>query len=279
MNFELLHAISKIKSMKVKNLVLNLYCYLSITLYATAQTEIYYTIDNGEVQKSQFSDLKRNITFEYETYESQEALTIGIGILANKLIPLLVDGASKLFYNPDNFNKEYFSSYSFFNASSGFTKLDPNSTLVFKQTGKNDKGENELINTFQFEIGSVQNVDGYYYLGLKSYHIRHCWSKLSTPNNKINYILDLSFYYFDDYDKSQEFHLNPILLDNQIVGENQLVIEAVNYQVIPKMKILQNIQLRIREINAKTQNWNRYLEHYQNNQDEISAYLIRAIRY
>ncbi len=149
--------------------------------------------------------------------------------------------------------------------------------MVFEKTGQNGSGKVDLINRFEFEMGTVKNVDGYHYLGLKAYHLAQSWSKINAPNNRINYVLDIGFYYFDDNDKAQEFHINPLLLEAQTVGSERVEIQKVNFQVIPKMKVLQNIQVRVREINARTQNWNRYLELYQSNQGTISRFLINAI--
>ena len=254
-----------------------LFSLLSMVTYNYAQTENYYTIKGNAVEKKKFHHIEHVLKFESEEAPSEEAMTIGWGGLAAKLIPLLVDGASKLFYNPDNFNKEYFASYSFFDASSGFRKLDPSDALVFEHNAQDETGEQERINRFKFELGAVKNVEGYHYIGLKSYDLHYSWSKLSAANNRMNYIIDLEFYYFDEDDKAQEFHINPILLDSRIIIKSQGFIDDVNYQVLPKMKVLQTIQIRVREVNAKKQNWDRYLELYQSNQDNISRFLIRAI--
>lgn len=263
--------------MNAKTLLLFVFCSSISANTIYAQTEIFYTIENNDVQKEQFSDIVHELKFKTDDKNSAEAFTLGWAGLAAKLIPLLVDGASKLFYNPDNFNKEYFANYSFFDSSGYFKKINPDATLVLEQTGENDLGKRQLINRFEFELGVVKNVEGYHFLGLKAYNLPYSWSKLSSTENRMNYIIDISFYYFDDDDKAQEFHINPILLDAQVVGAQGKEIRNTNFQVIPKMKVLQNIQVRVREINAKTQNWNRYLELYQSNQDNISRFLIRAI--
>lgn len=263
--------------MTFKTLFMVICCYFVSALKIAAQTETYYTVKNNSVVKTEISEIQRNVTFESKAEEAEEALSSALGVLATNLIPLLFDGASKLFYNPDNYNKEYFASYSFFDASGHFKTLDPNSTLIFEQTGKNGQGKTVRINRLEFKLGSVINVDGYLYLGLKAYELQHSWSKLNAPNNQMNYVLDIGFYYFDENDKAQEFHINPLLLDAQTIGSDRVEIANVNFQVIPKMKVLQNIQIRIREVNAKTQNWNRYLELYQSNQGNISRFLIRAI--
>lgn len=263
--------------MTFKTLLSILFCYLGSAVNIAAQTETYYSIKNNAVVKTEISDIQRNITFESKVKETEEALSSTLGVLATNLIPLLFDGASKLFYNPDNFNKEYFASYSFFDPTGHFKILDPTSTMVFEQKGKNEQGRTTRINRFEFELGNVKNIEGYLYLGIKAYELPHSWSKLNAPNNQMNYVLDIGFYYFDDNDKAQEFHINPFLLDAQTIGLKRVDIQNVSFQVIPKMKVLQNIQVRIREVNAKTQNWNRYLELYQNNQSGISRFLIRAV--
>lgn len=242
-----------------------------------SQVETYYALKNHEVVKTDFKEIKRELLFKAESTDTNETFGLALGALAVKLIPLLVDGASKLFYNPDNFNKEYFASYSFFENSGSFKKLDSKQNMVFQQSGLNEFGRQEVINRFVFDLGAVKNVEGYYYLGLKSYELNHSWCKLSGLGNRINYILDIGFYYFDEDDKAQEFHINPILLDEQFIDGEKREIPEINYQVIPKMKVLQTVQVRVREINAKTQNWDRYLELYQSNQNNISKFLIRAL--
>lgn len=242
-----------------------------------SQTENYYSINKGEVVKKRFEDIRHELNFEQKQKTTDEVLTIGWGNLAGNLIPLLVDGASKLFYNPDNFNKEYFANHSFYDPSGRFKTLDSTSTMVFEHTGKNLTGKREQIARFEFEMGVVKNVEGYRYIGLKAYDIAYSWCKLSSAKNRMNYVLDIGFYYFDDADKAQEFHLNPLLLDSRIIGSSSAVINKPNFQVIPKMKALQIIQIRVREVNAKKQNWDKYLELYQSNQNNISKFLVKAL--
>ena len=242
-----------------------------------SQTENYYKISEGGIVKKEFDNIRHELKFESKDTLAVESFSIGWGKLTANLIPLLVDGASKLFYNPDNFNIEYFASHSFYDSSGSFRSLDFNKTLVFEQTGQSEKGTREFLSRFEFELGAVENVEGYCFIGLKTYDLAYSWAKLSTLNNRISYILDLGFYYFDDTDKAREFQLNPILLDSRIVGGGSAVIDSPNFQVIPKMKVLQFIQIRIREVNDKKQNWDRYLELYQSNQDNISKFLIKAL--
>lgn len=260
-----------------RQVLLGIWCICGMATAGFGQIENYYTLDQGAVLKKKFKNVRHEIKFESNSPVAEEALSIAWGGLAARLIPLLVDGASKLFYNPDNFNKEYFANHSFFDASGRFRKLDPTSTLIFEHSGETLGGQRERINRFEFELGRVSNVEGYYYIGLKGYDIAYSWSKLSSANNGMNYIIDIGFYYFDESDKAQEFHINPLLLDARVVGASAATIENVNYQVIPKMKVLQIIQIRVREINAKKQNWDRYLDLYQSNQDNISKFLIRAL--
>lgn len=262
---------------RLRHLVVLLLYLSGMGTACLAQVETYYTLREGTVLKQKFKDIRHEIKFESTNPPTEEALTIAWGGLAAKLIPLLVDGASKLFYNPDNFNKEYFANHSFFDDSGSFRTLDPTSTLVFEHSGETLTGQRQRLNRFEFELGPVENVDGYYFIGLKAYDLAYSWSKLSSAKNGMNYVIDIGFYYFDENDKAQEFRINPLLLDSRVVGTSPAVIENVNYQVIPKMKVLQIIQIRIREVNAKKQNWDRYLDLYQSNQDNISKFLIKAL--
>ena len=75
----------------------------------------------------------------------------------------------------------------------------------------------------------------------------------------------------------QEFNLAPILLDDRIINGQKTIIDEVNYQVLPKMKVLQSVYVQVREVNAKTDNWNNYLEIYQSNNRNISNFLIKAL--
>jgi len=43
------------------------------------------------------------------------------------------------------------------------------------------------------------------------------------------------------------------------------------------MKVLQSVYVQVREVNAKTDNWNNYLEIYQSNNRNISNFLIKAL--
>ncbi|WP_396635399.1 hypothetical protein [Maribacter sp. R77961] len=264
--------------MNVKNLLFSIGlvlfgCYAS---EAQALRSDYYSISNKTIQKSKFENISSNLDFVREDFDNQDSYSFGFSKMVANLIPILVDGASKLFYNPDNFNKEYFATCSLFDSSGRFNSLDPKSKLVFSRIGMDEKKKKQVLNSFEFAIGAVENAEGYYYMGLQSYTLNYSMAKLSSPKNRINYILDLSFYYFDGDDKAQEFHLNPILLDNRSVPFSE-EIKQIQYQVIPKMKILQTVQLHVREVNASKQNWEKYLELYQSNQGAISNFLIRAV--
>lgn len=264
--------------MIVKNLLFSTGLVLLGFYNAEAQVVAsdYYSISNKTILKSKFQNTSSSLNFVREDFDNQDSYSFGFSKMVTNLIPLLVDGASKLFYNPDNFNKEYAATCSLFDSSGRFNSLDPKSKLVFSHTGVDKKKEKQILNSFEFAIGAVENAEGYYYIGLQSYVLNYSMAKLSSPKNRMNYILDLSFYYFDGDDKAQEFHLNPILLDGRSVPFSE-EIKQIQYQVIPKMKILQTIQLHIREVNASKQNWEKYLELYQSNQGAISNFLIRAV--
>jgi hypothetical protein len=238
--------------------------------------EDYYTLENNTVLKKGFKDIDNTLDFVRDDLTNVNALSFGFMKLGANIIPLLVDAASKLFYNPDNFNKEYYANYSFFDPSGRFNRLDPNSTMIFEKTGISVTGDTEIINRFEFDLGAVENVDGYYYMGLKSYEVNYSWAKLSSPKNKINYVLEIGFFYFDSQDLPQVFYMNPIVLERRILP-NTASINAINYQVIPKMKVLQSVRIHIREVNSKKDNWDNYLELYQNNQRNISNFLIKAL--
>lgn len=247
-----------------------------LTSLVTHAQEDYYTVQGTNVTKQKFENITHTLNFVREDLKNQNALSFGFAQLAANLIPLLVDGASKLFYNPDNFNKEYFGNYSFFDPSGRFNALDPNSMLVFEQQGTDASGKETLLTRFQFQLGAMQNVEGYHYIGLKAYDLNYSWAKLSSPRNRMNYVLEIGFFYFDGQDRPQEFYLNPIVLNDAAIPSNAL-IDPVNYQVIPKMKVLKNVRIHIREINAKKENWDKYLELYKSNQRSISNFLIKAL--
>jgi hypothetical protein len=238
--------------------------------------EHYYTVENKTVRKMEFKEVSNTLDFVREDLKNENSLSFGFANLATRLIPLLVDGASKLFYNPDNFNKEYFANYSFFDSNGRFKDLDPNSTLVFEQTGISSSGKKERLNQFKFDLGVVENVEGYHFIGLQSYELNYSSAKLSSTRNRINYVLEIGFFFFDSEDQPKEFYLSPIVIEQRILPSKASVSTA-NYQVIPKMKVLQSISIHIREINAKKDNWDNYLELYKSNQRNISNFLIKAI--
>ncbi|TVZ16930.1 hypothetical protein [Maribacter sp. MAR_2009_72] len=246
-----------------------------LSMVSNAQ-ENFYTVKGNSVSKQEFHDIAHSLEFVREDLNDQNALSFGFAQLATNLIPLLVDGASKLFYNPDNFNKEYFGEFSFFDPSGRFNALDPKSVLVFEQTGKDASGKQILLTQFKFDLGAVENVEGYHYLGLKAYELNYSWAKLSSSKNRVNYVLEIAFFYFDGQDRPQEFYLNPIVL-NEASIPSSATISPINYQVIPKMKVLKNVRIHIREINAKKENWDNYLELYKSNQRNIANFLIKAL--
>jgi hypothetical protein len=238
--------------------------------------EPHYHIQGGTVSKVHFTDLQSNLSFQNKIAENPEVFNLGLAQLVGNVIPFLVDGASKLFYDPDNYNKEYRTQYPFFDGKGKFMPLQPG-TMMFERTGIDEQGKKETLSQFTFTLGAVENVEGYFYMGLQSFSLAHVWARLSSAKNTMNYVVDVGFYYFDDDDRPQEFHLNPIVLENiKVPAQKELKTPA--YQIVPQMKVLQRIQVRIREVNASKQNWDQYLELYQSNSDQISRFLIRAIQ-
>ncbi|MFS4416966.1 hypothetical protein [Maribacter sp. 2307ULW6-5] len=241
-----------------------------------AQGETYYRSNGNGIEKTSMQQVRSQLRFEGAQESGDEVFNLGLLKIASNLIPLLVDEASKLFYDPDNYNKEYAAHLDFFDANGTFRELDPNRTLIFEKRGTDAQGKEVLLSRLEFALGAVGNVEGYHYLGLKAYELNHAQAKLSAAKQRLNYVLDIHFYYFDAADKAQEFQLNPILLSG-VRLPSKGTVENVAYQVVPKMKVLQRMQLRVREVNASKQNWDTYLKLYRSNRDQISRFLIRAL--
>lgn len=255
--------------------VFQLLSFWVLPLWAMGQ-EPHYHIKGNAVEKINYTDLQSSIVFYGDVALDSEVFNLGLAQLVGNVVPFLVDEASKLFYDPDNYNKEYMAQYSFFDGKGKCVPLRPG-PMVFERTGVDHQGKKEMLSRFTFKVGAVENVEGYFYVGLQSFSLAHSWAKLGASKNTMNYVVDMGFYYFDGQDRPQEFHLNPIAVEAVVVPDQKEITE-VHYQVIPKMKVLERVQIRVREVNAGKQNWDQYLKLYQSNSGQLSKFLIKAIQ-
>jgi hypothetical protein len=142
---------------------ISLIALLLVGLVAISQTETYYHTIGTNVVKTDFREKQLTIRFQKQNKNVEPSFDLGITQLAVNLIPLLVDEASKLFYNQDNYNKEYMSHFSFFDGSVRFNELDTTEILVFDKVGTNSGEKKEILSRFEFSLGAVENREGYYY--------------------------------------------------------------------------------------------------------------------
>ncbi|GGG40339.1 hypothetical protein GCM10011414_07300 [Croceivirga lutea] len=225
-----------------------------------------YTLENNKVKIEQLANVNATLSFQ----QKDDALQGG---LVNPIIEAglvsLVRFLPKLLYNPTKFVYEDQAKFNFFKNANDINYIDENLELVFTIEGDNATSAVEL-SSFVFEFGNYEKHEGYYYMGLKSYDLQASLSKLKPKNATVNIVLEVLFDYYDENNTKKEFVLNPFYINNAAPDAKEL-IRNIDYQLLPKMEILQSVTVKITEVNSKKETWDKWLGLYEKHQGKLPA--------
>jgi len=248
----------------------------------------FYVSPSKEIKTSYFNEIKDSIALVEYQEDNNTFLGVSsavVGIVIGELVPVLVEKVGLLAYNPKNYISEYGTSYLFDkNALKNTSNIDK---IVFTRTGVRSNAK-ETISMFEFDLkniskGEAENLEGYTAIGLISFQSNYTKVKLKSSGKKANIVIEMTAVYYDPQDKKQELHLQPYKLSAIVPlgvnnGPNLIDSKKRNYQIIPPMKFIETLSIKITEVNDRKKDWDKYLELFNNQKGNISGFLIDQLK-
>lgn len=268
-----------------------LFLFTALQQFAIGQegaNKHYYVDTAKDIKNVYFDEIKDSIalTENKESIAAFGGLSGAImGIVIGELVPILVEKVGLLAYNPKNYISEYGTGYLFeFNALQNASAIDK---LIYTRMGVSNNSKH-IISTFKFDLKPISesdadNLQAYTALALEEYQSNYTQVKLKNNGKKTNIVAAVTMVYFDQQDKKQELNLQPYKLSGIIPeGSNGQIIlideEKRNYQIIPPMKFIESITVKITDVNDRKKDWDKYLELFNGQKGNISGFLIDQIR-
>lgn len=242
---------------------------LTVVLFSTAafSQQPVFSIENGKVATESMERVHHTL----ELRKTDSVLTGGgiPSIVQDGLISL-IRFLPKLVYNPSKYIAENQASFNFFKNDQNIHRIDENLELLL--TLESEKNNKIIpLGEFVFDIGIYKQHDGYYFMGLKEYRLNKTLAKLKEKSPNVHVILEVLFEYYDVSDTKQEFVLEPFYIDALQVPEVK-VVRNPKYQLLPKMKVLESVVVKVTEVNTKKQNWDKWLGLYEKHQGQIPLF-------
>ncbi|MGB5818253.1 MAG: hypothetical protein WBG90_02120 [Saonia sp.] len=251
----------------------------------------FYRIEKGDkIHTTSFTDITESLQFEERSQEDSIPKPFS-GILSslvvNELVPLLIKKVPNLFYRPEKFIKEYGTSLDYFEIESQSPSIknwDKVNLVYVKEGIQTDfPGQKEMaLSKFEFQIDAMEGHDlkGYSTLALSAYEVIHTPVKLRAKHNKVNIVIQITFHYFDDLDNKKAHQLQSIHMYGITPSEVKILdMDTVvqHMQIIPPMKIIEKIDVKITEVNTRKKDWDKWLELYNANQGKLNDYFLEIV--
>ena len=249
----------------------------------------FYVNPSEEIKTAHFEQIKDTIVFTENTDGINTLLGVSsaiVGVIIGELVPILVEKVGLLAYNPKNYISEYGTTYLLeLNALRDTRTLDK---IVYARSGIRNYSNDTIISKFKFDLKAVSkstsnNIQAYRAIALEEYQSSYTRVKLKNSDNKTNIVANVTLVYFDEQDKKQELNLQPYKLGGVIPrGRNSKTIsigpEKRNYQIIPPMKFIETVSIKITEVNDRKKDWDKYLELFNTQKGNISSFLIDQLK-
>lgn len=252
----------------MKNLVLLMVVFLvaSSQLLSQNNETKFYSQNGTKVSEEILSNIEEVILIE-DNSKPKPKVKAFLPPIVGSAIPYLVKYLPKLFYNPKKYIKESQTNYSLF----GVAAKKPLNSFSYEKTGKNSKDLTTTISKLDFTVTDLPYLPNYKLIDLASYHFAYTPVKLSNKNKSVNLVAEITLYYYDAKNVRQELKLSPITIKNIVPKKGSKATSADGLrQVIPPMDNIENIELKLTEVNARKKDWDKWLERFENNQDKLT---------
>ncbi|MBL4662376.1 MAG: hypothetical protein JKY22_02175 [Flavobacteriaceae bacterium] len=239
-----------------------------------SKTIKHYYIEDNHKKEVMLSTINEIILLDSDS--DPEAFIILPSSMTSILITELVKNLPKLFYNQNKYIKEYGASYSLF----GNTSKKPIKSFTYEKTGIDSNKNKVIISQLKFKVKDLSYLNKYRLITLSNFIINYTPVKLSKKNKFVNLVAEITLHYYDANHIKKELKLSPITIKNIIPNNfsNPNPNPKNNYsQLIPPIENIENIELKLTEVNSRKKDWDKWLEIFDNNKDKITNLLKELI--
>ena len=250
--------------------------------------EHFYLDTYQEIKTIHFTEIKDSIALVGRSDPTQAfvgAAAAILGMAISELVPILVEKVGLLAYNPQKYISEYGTSY-LFNIDA-LRSIETLQKITYTRTGTVNNSTN-LLTSFTFELKDLphtatQNLKGYSAIALETYQNNYTGVKLKNSSNKMNMVAEVALTYYDAQDHRQELQLQPYKLSDVSPrgpegSGTTIAKENRNYQIVPPMKFIETLTIKIVEVNDRKKDWDTYLEIFNRQKDNLSGLLIDQLK-
>lgn len=248
----------------------------------------FYLNTAQEIKTIYFTEIKDSIDLIERSVPTEAFIGIAAGILGmamSELVPILIEKAGLLAYNPKKYISEYGTSYLF--DIDALRSLEMLQEITYTRTGVANNTIHQL-SKFTFEVidlpnTATQDLKGYSAIALESYQNHYTAVKLKNRSKKMNIVAEVALTYYDAQDQKQELKLQPYKLSDispsgpEGLGTS-IAKENRNYQIIPPMKFIETLTIKIIEVNDRKKDWDTYLELFNRQKDNLGGLLIDQLK-
>ncbi|WP_343487035.1 hypothetical protein [Allomuricauda sp. d1] len=257
--------------MKPLQFFLGLFCFLFLVPSTAQQSQNFYRYDDGRVKISTKTGIKDTLIFHSDVQDDFAMTSGAISLVLGILVPKLVENVPKLFYNPENYIKESLVSRSFLHRDGSFTRLGELHHIEYRKMAGD-----EPLALFNFTIGDTFMDNGYLDIELASAKINHTAVQLTSQNHNLNVVVEVFFHYYDAKQLKLVHVVEPFVINNAVTGPLYQPKDQ-KIRLIPKFALLESIEVKVTEVNARKKDWDAYLSLYQEHSGKLSGYLLGLI--
>ncbi|WP_298896806.1 hypothetical protein [uncultured Psychroserpens sp.] len=264
----------------------------SLLLFFNSHSQsTFYSLENNKVKSIKKNESTSIIQFvDNEDDNNKDAFTTFL--FNNLLFPLVRDNISKLFYNPKKFIYEQAGFHSFIEYDHGSPRLKSdfnNQDLIYFQQYIFDfkDNNNAPINpikaielSFKIEKTAANNAQSDQTINLLSLakaELNYSGAKIKNNKKEINLIVEVLFNYYDSYGELRAFKTEPYNISKISANGSQNTITDKK-QILPNMKIVTSVQIKVTEVNSRKKDLDKWLELYTENKDKIQSFIFDNIK-
>ncbi|TRX58751.1 hypothetical protein FNH22_12810 [Fulvivirga sp. M361] len=256
--------------MKIKFILSLFCCLLAFNQARPQEASTFYKVVGNDVKKETLKGIEESLNF------SPDKKALGASLIIGTLLPHLIDLAPKLFYNPKKYMKESGVDVSLLKTAKAnyeIQKFDAIKTITYeKMSGAT------TITRLDFKLSDIEHtvLKGSRAIELSNAVFNLTPVKLKAKHKKTNVIIEITLNYYDKDKKMHSFSLNPIELKNVTPGQ-AYTLKGKYIQIIPEMEAVENIKIKVTEVNSRKKDWDKWLEWYKGNKDDLEKIITDLI--
>ena len=236
-----------------------------------AQVENYYSYQEGRIAIVARTGVTDTLIFHADAKEDFAVTSGAISLVLGTLVPKLVENVPRLFYNPEHYIKESLATKSCLYRDGSHTRLGELHHIAYKKMA----GEVPLA-ILNFTIGDIFMEKGYLDIVLESAKINETAVRLKPQHHDLNIVVEVFFHYYNAQQQKLVHAVEPFVLNNMATGPYHAP-KSQKIRLIPKFELLERIDVKVTEVNARKKDWDAYLSFYQEHSGQLAGYLLGLI--